>query len=98
LLKEKTKATIRTTILKSTIGQHGERPTTTRLIWPNSTNLSVADQGCFIPDPDPTYFCIKAINKFSLLIPDPDPGGKKAPDLGSVTLNLTTGYRYRYMI
>jgi hypothetical protein len=40
--------------------------------------------------PDPTYFCIKAINKFCLLIPDPDPtiapsripdpGGKKAPD------------------
>jgi hypothetical protein len=35
--------------------------------------------------PDPTYFCIKAINKFCLLIPDPtiapsripDPGGKK---------------------
>jgi hypothetical protein len=23
--------------------------------------------------PDPTYFCIKAINKFCLLIPDPDP-------------------------
>jgi hypothetical protein len=23
--------------------------------------------------PDPTYFCIKAINKFYLLIPDPDP-------------------------
>jgi hypothetical protein len=22
---------------------------------------------------DPTYFCIKAINKFCLLIPDPDP-------------------------
>jgi hypothetical protein len=53
---------------------------------------------CSIPDPgdknhripDPTYFCIKAINKFYLLIPDPDqtiapsripdPGGKKAPD------------------
>jgi hypothetical protein len=40
--------------------------------------------------PDPTYFCIKAINKFCLLIQDPDPtiapsripdpGGKKAPD------------------
>jgi hypothetical protein len=68
---------------------------------------SVADPGCFIPDPgsgsdhysipdpdpgsevipDPTYFGIKAINKFCLLIPDPDPtsapsriqdpGGKK---------------------
>jgi hypothetical protein len=34
---------------------------------------------CSIPDPggkkapDPTYFCIKAINKFCLLIPDLDP-------------------------
>jgi hypothetical protein len=40
--------------------------------------------------PDPTYFCIKAIDKFCLLIPDPDPtiapsripdpGDKKVPD------------------
>jgi hypothetical protein len=44
--------------------------------------------------PDPTYFSIKAINKFCLLIPDhgfdhcsiPEPGGKKAPDPGSGTL------------
>jgi hypothetical protein len=78
---------------------------------------SVADPGCFIPDPDPTiapsrirgvkkhripdptYICIKAINKFCLLIPDPgsdhcsiripDPGGKKAPDPGSATLDVT---------
>jgi hypothetical protein len=49
--------------------------------------VSVADPGFFIPDPtiapsrirgvkkhripDPTSFCIKAINKFCLLIPDP---------------------------
>jgi hypothetical protein len=78
---------------------------------------SVADPGCFIPDPtiapsrirgvkkhripDPTYFCIKGINKFCLLIPDPDPniapsripdpGGKKAPDPGS-DLFLYKGY------
>jgi hypothetical protein len=48
--------------------------------------------------PDPTSFCIKAINKFCLLIPDPDPtiapsripdpGGKKAPDPGSGSATL----------
>jgi hypothetical protein len=47
---------------------------------------------------DPTYFCIKAINKFCFLIPDPgsrsdhcsipDPGGKKAPDPGSGSATL----------
>jgi hypothetical protein len=45
--------------------------------------------------PDPTYFCIKAINKFCLLIPDPDPTiapsripdpGGKSPVSGSATL------------
>jgi hypothetical protein len=36
--------------------------------------------------PDPTYFCIKAINKFCLLIPDP--GGKKAQDPGSGSATL----------
>jgi hypothetical protein len=50
---------------------------------------SVADPGCFIPDPtiapsrirgvkkhripDPTSYFTQAINKFCLLIPDPDP-------------------------
>jgi hypothetical protein len=50
--------------------------------------------------PDPTSFFIKAINKFCLLIPDPDPtiapsriripdpGGKKAPDPGSGSATL----------
>jgi hypothetical protein len=97
-----------------------ELPTLTLLL------LSVADPGCFIPDPgsgsdhcsildpdpggkkaripDQTYFCIKAIIKFCLLIPDPgsdhcsipdpDPGGKKAPDPGSATLLLLSSYRY----
>jgi hypothetical protein len=50
--------------------------------------------------PDPTYFCRKAINKFCLLILDPDPtiapsripdpGGKKAPDPGSGSATLNT--------
>jgi hypothetical protein len=73
---------------------------------------SVADPGCFILDsgkaPDPgsdLFFFIKAINKFCMLIPDPDPtiapsriripdpGGKKAPDPGSgfATLLLLLG-------
>jgi hypothetical protein len=64
---------------------------------------------CSIPDPggkkhrilDPTYFCIKAIIKFCLLIPDldptiapfriPDPGSKKAPDPGSGSATLLRG-------
>jgi hypothetical protein len=74
--------------------------------------ISVVDPGCFIPDPDhtiapsriripdPTYFCIKAINKFCLLIPDPtiapsripDPGGKKASDPGSGSATLVVIY------
>jgi hypothetical protein len=36
---------------------------------------SVADPGCFIPDPDPTI----ALSQIRI----PDPGGKKAPDPGS---------------
>jgi hypothetical protein len=36
---------------------------------------SVADPGCFIPDPDPTI----APSQIRI----PDPGGKKAPDPGS---------------
>jgi hypothetical protein len=53
--------------------------------------------------PDPTYFCIKAINKFCLLIPNPDPtiapsripdpGGKKAPDP-----DPQHWYRYRKIV
>jgi hypothetical protein len=54
--------------------------------------------------PDPTYFCIKAINQFCLLIPDPDPtiapsripdpGGKKAPDPGSGSATLQFSYKF----
>jgi hypothetical protein len=52
------------------------------------------------PDPGSDLFFIKAINKFCLLIPDPDPtiapsriripdpGGKKAPDPGSGSATL----------
>jgi hypothetical protein len=70
--------------------------------------------GSRIPDPggkkapDPTYFCIKAIHKFCLLIPDPDPtiapsripdpGGKKAPDPGSATLQGTINFWIRFYI
>jgi hypothetical protein len=38
-------------------------------------STSVADPGCFIPDPDPTI----APSRIRI----PDPGGKKAPDPGS---------------
>jgi hypothetical protein len=44
---------------------------------------SVADPGCFIPDPDPTIA--------PSLIRIPDPGGKKAPDPG-YDLFLYKGY------
>jgi hypothetical protein len=51
--------------------------------------------------PDSTYFCIKAIIKFCLLIPDPtiapsrilDPGGKKAPRIRI----CNSGYIYTYL-
>jgi hypothetical protein len=43
----------------------------------------VANQGCFIPDPDPTI----APSQIRI----PDPGGKKAPDPGS-DLFLYKGY------
>jgi hypothetical protein len=42
---------------------------------PVITGTSVADLGCFIPDPDPTI----APSRIRI----PDPGGKKAPDPGS---------------
>jgi hypothetical protein len=69
-------------------------------------DLGSGSDHCSIPDPevkkhripDPTYFCIKAINKFCLLILDPeptiapsqipDPGGKNAPDPGSGSATL----------
>jgi hypothetical protein len=42
---------------------------------------SIADPGCFIPDPDPTIAPSRI----------PDPGGKKAPDPGT-DLFLYKGY------
>jgi hypothetical protein len=42
---------------------------------------SVADPGCFIPDPTIT----------------PDPGGKKAPDPGSATLHISLSKLLRKM-
>jgi hypothetical protein len=44
--------------------------------------------------PDPIYFCIKAINKFCLLIPDPGSDHCSIPDSGSGGLK-STGYRIR---
>jgi hypothetical protein len=43
-----------------------------------SVQHSVADPGCFIPDPDPTIAPSRI----------PDPGGKKAPDPGSGSATL----------
>jgi hypothetical protein len=47
------------------------------------SGCSVADPGCFIPDPDPTI----APSRIWI----PDPGDKKAPDPGS-DLFLYKGY------
>jgi hypothetical protein len=59
------------------------------MFYPGSDHCSTPDPGGKKHRiPDPTYFCIKAINKFCFLIPAP--GGKKALDPGSGSAILVT--------